>query len=365
MGTARRVLPAGGLTSAHIQPEPMVHSDQRVTFRIAAPEAASVQVVPRGDDNGMGPGPYPMKKEEEGVWRVTIGPVRPGFHYYEFCVDGARCLHPHAEVYWGWGQAVGGVEVPDPELDFYDPKDVPHGELRLHRYHSRITDTLRRVIVYTPPGYDRDGAACPVLYLQHGAGESERCWSWQGKANFILDNLLAEGHARPMLVVMANGYAARPGAADPGRPSREENAFEEVVVKELVPRIDDRYRTVADRQSRAIAGLSMGAGQALRIGLGHPEVFGSVGAFSGGGRDFDPATSYGGVLADPDRAAEQFRLLWLGCGRQDRLYDGARGMHETLEATGIKHGWFECDGAHEWQVWRKCLRQFAPLLFSE
>ncbi|MFO7955936.1 MAG: alpha/beta hydrolase-fold protein [Candidatus Brocadiia bacterium] len=363
MNEEHRTLNAGGITSAQTQPEPTVHPDGRVTFRLEAPEAASVQVVPRGDDNGLGAGPYDMEKGDEGVWTVTIGPVRPGFHYYEYCVDGARCLHPHAEVYWGWGQVVNGADVPDPELDFYDPKDVPHGELRLHRYHSRITDTLRRVIVYTPPGYDDGDADYPVLHLQHGAGESERCWSWQGKANYIMDNLLADDFAVPMLVVMANGYAARAGSDNPGRPSREDNAFEQVVVEELVPRIDERYRTMADRRSRAIAGLSMGAGQALRIGLGHLDVFGSVGAFSGGGRNFDPATSYGGALSDPEEATERLDLLWVGSGRQDSRFEGAQQMHQRLEETGIEHVWFECDGAHEWQVWRKCLRDFAPRLF--
>jgi len=358
-------LRAGGITSAQTQPEPTVHPDRRVTFRIEAPDAGAVQVIPRGDDNGLGAGPFEMEKDEKGVWTVTIGPARPGFHYYELSVDGAHCLHPHAEVYWGWGQVVGGAEVPDPELDFYDPKDVPHGELRLHRYHSRVTDTLRRAIVYTPPGYDDADTDYPVLYLQHGAGESERCWSWQGKANFILDNLIADGDALPMLVVMANGYAARAGAPNPGRPSHEENAFEQVIVNELVPRIDARYRTIADRRSRAIAGLSMGAGQALRIGLGHLDVFGVVGAFSGGGRSFDPATSYDGALSDPAQAAQRLRLLWLGCGRQDRLFEGVQHMHDRLNETGVEHAWFECDGAHEWQVWRKCLHDFAPRIFRD
>jgi enterochelin esterase family protein len=199
-----------------------------------------------------------------------------------------------------------------------------------------------------------------VLYLQHGAGESERAWTWQGRANVILDNLIADGKARPMVVVMENGYAPAPGVEEPGR---QENRFADLVIRELIPRIDSQFRTLADRENRAIAGLSMGAGQALRIGLGNLEKFAHVGAFSGGGRNFDPETSFGGALRDAEQANRRLDLLWIGCGRQESQWAGATAMHAALEQRGVEHVWFECDGTHEWHVWRRSLHDFAPRLF--
>jgi enterochelin esterase family protein len=230
---------------------------------------------------------------------------------------------------------------------------------------SKITGQHRRAYVYTPPGYDRDATArFPVLYLQHGAGENETSWTWQGKANLILDNLIAEGKARPMIVVMDHGYAARAdGSGEAG--ARGNEAFEEVVLKELVPMIDSTYRTRADRRYRAIAGLSMGGGQAMRIGLGNLDKFGSVASFSGAVRNADLKTSFGGALADAKSANEKLKLLWIGCGTEDRLYPAAKALHETLTAAGIRHVWFDGSGSHEWQVWRKHLHDLAPRLFRD
>ena len=340
---------------------PEIHDDLRVTFRVKAPEARKVQVAPRGNDNGLGAGPYDMQRGEGGVWTVTTPPVRPGFCYYELAIDGFRCNDPNSETFFGWGQETSGIEVPDPKLDFYDAKDVPHGEVRALWYHSKATGRLRRAFVYTPPEYDREPQRrYPVLYLQHGAGESERAWSTQGRVNFILDNLLAAGKIRPMLVVMDNGYAAR--SAPTTQRAALASDFEQVMVEDLVPTIDARYRALADREHRAIAGLSMGAMQAIRIGLKHPELFAAIGWFSGAERDFDPATSLGGALADAARANAQWRLLWLGCGRQENPA-GRTDFHEKLAKAGLRHVWFECDGTHEWQVWRKHLHEFAPRLF--
>src|SRR5262249_45047266 len=185
---------------------PRIHSDLRITFRVTAPGAGEVLVAPRGNDSGLGAQPYPMTRGEGGVWTVTTPPVRPGFHYYELVADGFRCPDPNSETFFGWGQQTSGLEVPDPALHFYEARDVPHGEVRGVYYPSKVTEQLRRAFVYTPPGYETSGKRYPVLYLQHGAGESERAWSMQGRANFILDNLLAEGEALPMLVVMDHGY---------------------------------------------------------------------------------------------------------------------------------------------------------------
>ena len=178
-----------------------------------------------------------------------------------------------------------------------------------------------------------------------------------------MDNLIAEGRALPMLVVMERGYASRPGEPDPRWQRGSENLFGRVLLDDLVPMIDGAYRSIADRDHRALAGLSMGAGQAMRIGLANLDVFGSIGALSGGGREFDPKTSFGGVFADANEANEKLDLLWIGCGREDGLFGHAKSLHEALSRHGVEHVWFECDGDHEWHVWRRHLYELAPLLF--
>lgn len=345
---------------------PKIHSDLRVTFRVNAPAAQKAAVAGRGSDGGMnGSTPYEMRKSAEGIWEVTTDPVRPGFHYYELIIDGLRTTDPSSETYFGWAQLTSGLEVPDPALDFYTVKDVPHGEVRIRWYRSKTTGQSRRAYIYTPAEYESKPAArYPVLYLQHGSGENETSWTWQGKANIILDNLIAEREARPMIVVMDSGYAA-PITEAPQTGARGNEAFEEVVIRDLIPEIDANYRTLADRRHRAIAGLSMGGGQALRVGLGNLDKFASIGIFSGATRSFDPKTSFDGVLADGAAANRRLDLFWVGCGTEDRLYPSAKSMHETLTAAGIRHVWFDGAGSHEWQVWRKHLHDFAPRLFKE
>jgi enterochelin esterase family protein len=340
---------------------PRVEPDGRVTFRLKAPTANDVRLAPRGDDNGLGPKPVPMVRAPDGVWTVTVA-ARPGFHYYGLLVDGVLVADPNSRTFFGWAQESSGLEVPDPDAPWAEPRDVPHGELRSLAYASRVTGEERRVIVYTPPGYDDKASArtrYPVLYLQHGSGESERAWAEQGRARVILDDLLADKQAVPMLVVMDNGYAARPGAPA----GRGNEAFGDVVVQDLVPLVDARFRTVAKREARAIAGLSMGAGQALAIGLGHPDTFASIGALSGGFRNFDPKTSFAGALADAAAANAKLRLLWIGIGQQDFGYPGTKAAHEALTAAGIEHVWSEGPGGHEWRVWRRSLHELAARLF--
>jgi enterochelin esterase-like enzyme len=342
---------------------PLIHPDRRVTFRVTAPEAKTVAVAGRAADSGMnGNSPHQMQKRADGTWEVTTGPVRPGFHYYELIIDGHRSTDPASQTYFGWAQQTSGLEVPDPELDFYDARDVPHGEVRVRWYRSKTTGQYRQVHVYTPPGYDSHPTLrYPVLYLQHGAGEDQTGWTRQGKANLIMDNLIAEGKARPMLVVMEQGYAVKAGQPAGGTQGNE--AFGELVIRDLVPMIDSTYRTLDDRHHRAIAGLSMGAGQAMRIGLANLDRFASIGSFSGGSRAFDAKTSYDGVFADSETVNRKLELLWIGCGTGDRLHPGATSLHQALTAAGVRHVWFEGPGSHEWQVWRKHLHDFAPRLF--
>lgn len=350
---------------------PRVDAEGRVTFQLKAPEATRVQLVPGGgSESGFGRDAFDMQRGDDGVWSVTTPPVVPGFHYYWFSVDGLTVNDPGSETFFGWGRQSSGVEVPEAGVDFYDAKDVPHGEVRVFWYHSQVTGKVRRALVYTPPGYDASGDAggqrYPVLYLQHGAGEGERGWTNQGRANFILDNLLASGQARPMIVVMDNGYAARADETA-GRPF-DFGAFEEVLMDELIPKIDAAYCTVADREHRALAGLSMGGMQALQIGLRHLDQFAAIGAFSAPPRgEFDVATAYEGAFADAAAFNGEVRLFWLGAGTAEKRFaEGLQATHEALEKAGIKHVVFESPGtAHEWQTWRRSLHDFAPRLFRE
>jgi enterochelin esterase-like enzyme len=348
---------------------PRIHSDLRITFQVFAPTAQKVQVQPGGNDGGLGKGPYDMTRDEKGVWTVTTPPAQPGLHYYWLLIDGFACNDPSSQTYFGWNKETSGVEVPD-KVDFYEPKNVPQGDVRAHWYFSKTTGLWRRIYVYTPPDYDRNaGARYPVLYLQHGSGENERGWSDQGRVNFILDNLIAAGSAKPMIVVMENGMVAtKAGAATPAQPGAREQrpneAFPEVVIDDLIPMIDAAYRTIPDREHRAIAGLSMGGGQALQIGLGHLDTFAYIGSFSGAIRNFDLKTSYGGVFADAAAANRKLRLLWFGAGLAEPfMHDPAVKIHQALDQAGIHNVFFEDPFAHEWQNWRYDLRDFAPRLF--
>jgi enterochelin esterase family protein len=266
--------------------------------------------------------------------------------------------------------------VPEPGVDFYDAKDVPHGEVRSLWYHSKVTGSLRRAIVYTPPGYDAGpGKRYPALYLQHGAGEDERGWTIQGRANFILDNLIAAGRAVPMIVVMDKGYAETAGSPQapaqsgrPGPPRFDFRGFEEVLLTELIPKIDATYRTFSDREHRAMAGLSMGAMQTLQIAPAHSDTFAYIGAFSPPPvGTFDAKTAANGAFSDPAAFHAKVRLLWLGAGTaEERFHAAVRMMHEGLDQAGVRHVIFESAGtAHEWQTWRRSLHDFAPRLFRD
>jgi len=348
---------------------PRVSPDLRVTFRLKAPNAKSVQVHPGGD--GLGKQNIDLAKGADGAWTVTTDPVVVGFHYYWFIVDGTEMNDPASETYFGWARQTSGIEIPERGVDFYHPKEVPHGEVRVRWYLSKTTGQWRRAYVYTPPGYDRDTRTrYPVLYLQHGSGEDERGWSTQGRVNFILDNLLADAKAKPMLVVMDCGYAVRPGE-QPQPQARaaagQSSPFEEVVINDLIPTIDTNYRTLSDRDHRAMAGLSMGAGQTLNITLRNLDKFSYIGAFSGTIRNFDAKTSYNGVLSDAAVFNKKVHLLWFGVGTAEETLDkAARATHQVLDQAGIKNVLYESPGtAHEWQTWRRDLHEFAPLLFRK
>jgi enterochelin esterase-like enzyme len=364
--------PAG--TNVNNSAYPRIHSDLRVTLRLKAPEAKKVEVV---GNFGLGKGgPWQMQRGEDGVWTVTTPPVIPGFHYYWFGIDGVRANDPASETFFGTGRPTSGIEIPEKGVDFYYPKDVPHGEVRSHWYNSKVTGQARHVLVYTPPGYDADlRQRYPVLYLQHGGGEDETGWVRQGYTNFILDNLIAAGKAKPMMVVMEKGYATKAGAP-PDPPGGKgafgkggASVFEEVVLKDLIGEIDSTYRTIRHREQRAIAGLSMGAGQAMQIGLSHLETFSAIGAFSGVGK-VDPKTAYGGAFADAASFDKKVSVLYLHAGTvglDAGIHKSAESLYQTLEKAGVKNVVFrDAPGlSHEWQTWRYALNDFAPRLFQQ
>ena len=355
---------------------PRLHGDGSVEFRVKADQAKQVQLLME-----LGQSTYEMVKGEDGYWKVTTKPLLPGFHYYGISVDGFDSNDPGSRVFFAARKEVSGLEVPGPESDFFAVKDVPHGTVRSEWYFSKTTGQTRRIFVYTPPGYDQGTSRYPVLYLQHGYGEDEAGWSEQGHENFILDNLIAARKAKPMIIVNENGMTGvhfqpppppRPGSS-PAPPPRTVSHFfmderyarvDRVISADLIPYIDGHFRTMPDREHRALAGLSMGGAQALRIGLNHLDQFAYLGAFSPAIAITDTTKDYGGALADPAKINQQLHLLWIGIGSDDFLLGPVKRSHEVLEKAGIKHVWIESSGAHVWTVWRKYLADFAPRLFQ-
>ena len=346
--------------------EPEVRTDRTVTFRIEAPNADQVQIDVKGKTSDANDAkPFAMTKNSDGTWTYTTEPLDPGFHYYFVLLDGYRCADSTNPLYFGWQRPTNGVEVPDPELDIYLPRRVPRGELRVRPYYSELTQAWREAYVYTPPGYEQDanlGTKYPVLYLQHGAGENQTSWSNQGRANVIMDNLLAEGRCAPMIVVMDHGYAASPQNSGAGTPDR--GRFAQVVTQELIPTIESHYRTIADPQHRAIAGLSMGGGQAVAIGFANLDTFAYIGVFSGAVRGLGNQPD-GSPPPDATIINQKLRLFWIGCGTEDFLFARCQALHESLAEQGIQHEYFTHTDTHEWQAWRRHLSIFAPKLFRE
>ncbi len=360
---------------------PQVDGSGRVLVRIKAPEATSVRV-------NFWSGPkMPMEKQSDGFWTVTTPPQAPGLHYYTLIIDGAEVADPGSHSFFGGSKDASAVEVPEPGSTYYLPEDVPHGMVREIWYNSKVTGTWRHALVYTPPNYDtQTNVRYPVLYLQHGGGEDETGWTKQGKANFILDNLIAAGRCKPMLIVMAYGYARHAGYSAPdltgkgfGSPEMRQamqemmSAFDDDLTQVLIPFIDANFRTLTDRDHRAMAGLSMGGMQTFQITFNHLDMFSYIGGFSGAGgaflfgEKFDPKTAYNGALADPAAFAKRVHLLWLGVGTEEpeRMRAGLLEFHKSLDDAGIKHVFYESPGtAHEWQTWRRDLNDFAPRLFQ-
>lgn len=350
---------------AQLMKEPEVDNQNRVTFTVYAPNAKEVKVVNQSDEMALGAAEYNLTKGKDDTWTVTTKPCRPGLHYYNLSIDGFECADPNSQLYFGWARWSSCVEIADKRSTFYLPKDTPKGDIIVHWYQSKVTGNTRKCLIYTPPCYrDKNNKRYPVLYLQHGSGESELAWTMQGKVNFILDNLIAESKAVPMIIVMDNGYAPAPYATNKYRPSGDENKFEELLLRDLIPEIDSKYRTIDSRESRGLAGLSMGAGQAQRIGFNNLDVFATIGAFSGGMRTFDIDNTYSGVFKNSKLFNDKVKLYWIGCGNLDTAFENLKKFHNSLTDHGINHIWHEMDGSHEWQVWRNHIYEFAQKIFK-
>jgi enterochelin esterase family protein len=371
-------------------------------FRVAAPDAQKVRVR-------VGAG-FDMAKEADGLWYATTTPLVEGFHYYMLTIDGASVSDPATQTFFGSGAWSSAIEIPAADADFYSHKDVPHGVVRDQWYFSTVTQQWRRCMIYTPPDYDTNTKArYPVLYLLHGWGENELGWTFQGHVDQIMDNLIAAGKAKPMLIVMDNLNAVKPGedgtiynargvltqavpqpqpppgappaapAAGPGAPRpaggaaparpmfRLSTTFTEMMFTDLIPMVEKSYRVAPGRENRAMAGLSMGGMQTFTTGLQNLDKFAYLGGFSGncgsfGGGAFDPKTSCGGAFADAAAFNKQVKVLFLSTGSVEG--PRVKQFSDELTQAGINNVYFESPGtAHEWLSWRRALADFAPRLF--
>ncbi len=346
---------------------PMVNSEGRVRVQISAPNATQVQL----DISAV---KYDLTKDENGVWIGESAPQDEGFHYYQLWIDGAAVPDPGSLYFYGASRWGSGIEIPAKDQDFYAMKNVPHGQVREHPYYSKTSNSMRRCFVYTPPGYSKEtNKRYPVLYLQHGGGEDETGWSNQGRANLIMDNLIAEGRSVPFIIVMDNGTWTMPRpqrnreeGERPGQwpPQGWADGFMNTLLKDIIPMIDANYRTLTDPEYRAMAGLSMGGMQTRVIALANPDVFSYVGLFSGGSISTEDVNNAPGF-------EENIKLVFISYGSRE-LENQRRGPWgdpkentEKLKEAGMNtHFYVSPKTAHEWQSWRRSLYQFAPLLFK-
>jgi enterochelin esterase-like enzyme len=350
--------------SAQVIVSPEVQADRCVTFRLKALNAKEVTLRCEGTKGG------PMQKDTQGVWSLTTEPMEPDIYAYSFSVDGVKVIDPaNPLLKYNLLDTVSQVHVPGPATLAWEINDVPHGVIHRHLYRSAIVGDERPFVVYTPPGYDPAAPQrYPVLYLLHGYSDAEDAWVSVGRANIILDNLIARGRARPMLVVMPLGYGNKEvigggwaGLRNTAVWQDSITKFGEALVKEVIPQVEKAYRVNPDANARAIAGLSMGGCQSLLFGLNAPDRFTWIGAFSSGGLPPDFAGPFSTVN---ESLNSRLHLLWIGCGRQDGLIGVNQKLVEWLKSKGVKLTWVETPGTHSFTLWRRYLADLLPLLFQ-
>lgn len=338
---------------------PRIIPGSRVLFSIKAPDAQKVQI-----DLGK---KYDLVKGENDVWEVTTDSISEGFHYYSLLIDGVSVADPASETFYGMGRMASGIEIPFSGDGYYALKDVPHGDVRMKRYYSPVTGSWRSVYIYTPPGYDVNTAEkYPVLYILHGGGEDERGWATQGKTDLIVDNLIAEKKAKPMLVVMMDGNMGTGGIANFGEQSLRmfENELKEVVI----PFVEKNYRTATGAKDRALAGLSMGGLQTLHTGVRNTNLFAYLGVFSSGWWANQPKLSephYDFMKNNAVMINNNLKSLWIAMGgKEDIAHDNCKIMLSRFDEMGIKYAYSEYPGGHTWPVWRNNLYRFSQILFK-
>ena len=343
---------------------PRVLADNSVMFRVNAPQAQSVQI----DLCGV---KYDMTKSD-GAWTVTTKPQVPGFHYYFLIVDGVSVADPASQTFYGCSRWSSAIEIPEKGMEVFEVQDVPHGEVRTIYYYSKVEESWRPLMVYTPAGYNESRQLYPVVYIQHGGGEDHRGWMEQGRTAQIMDNLIAAGKAVPMIVVSSNSNVqARNGGMGGGYSWQGMQTFRNEMIDNIIPFVEKTYRVRKDRKNRAMCGLSMGGGQSFYIGLRDPDVFANVGVFStgmfggiSGASNFDLETEVPGILSDTKTFNKQFDVFFLSCGEQDPRIQYTRTIVQKMRDGGVDVRFNSYPGDHEWQVWRKSLHEFAQYLFK-
>jgi len=363
---------------------PEVHADKSVTLRYRAPNAKAVTLI--GELDGK---TYPMTKNDNGIWEVKIGPLAPDVYNYQFNIDGIVTMDPtNPSVKLGFGAfpPASMFEIPGDEFD--DAREVPHGTVRVETYHSKTLGVPRTLWIYTPPGYERGNTRYPVFYLLHGAGNIDSSWMLTGRANYIMDNLIAEGKAKPMIIVNPLGYArmgigtgperpvigaappSTPGAAPAAAPGRGRGgpgggpgggAFGKDLLDDVIPFVEAKFRTLKDPANRALGGLSMGGGHTVAIGFPNTKLFSHLVVMSAGAAN--PEETYPDFFKNADLVNKQLKLLWVGVGKDDFALNGSKTLDAALTKNNIKHTFRITEGRHEWVVWRHHLREVAPLMF--
>ena len=390
-GFQREQFPEGSyspVTNININGYPRVLSDNRVMFRVNAPQAQNVQIDLCGTK-------YDMNKSDNGAWTVTTNPQVPGYHYYSLVVDGVSTADPASQSFYGCSRWSSAIEIKEAGMDVFEVQDVPHGEVRTVYYYSKVDESWRPLMVYTPAGYNESKQDYPVVYIQHGGGEDHRGWMEQGRTAQIMDNLIAADKAVPMIVVSSNSNVrSRNGRSSEGRQVRLDGrvvtdegkanggfgggyswqgmqAFRSEMIENIIPFVEKNYRVKKDRKNRAMCGLSMGGGQSFYIGLRDPEVFANVGVFSTGmfggiqgASNFDLEKEVPGILTDTKTFNKQFDVFFMSCGEQDPRIEYTRNIVKKMRDGGVEVKFNSYPGDHEWQVWRKSLHEFAQYLFK-
>lgn len=367
-GFRRESFPEGSyspVTNINRNGYPRVLKDNSVMFRVNAPQAQLVQI-------DLGGKKYDMQKGEGGSWTVTTSPQVPGYHYYSLVVDGVSVADPASQTFYGCSRWSSAIEIKEAGMDDFEVRDVKHGEVRTVYYFSKVDGAWRPLMVYTPAGYNESNESYPVVYIQHGGGEDHRGWMEQGRTAQIMDNLIAAGKAKPMIVVSSNSNVqSRNGGFGGGYSWQGMQTFRSELLENVIPFVEKTYRVKKDRKSRAMCGLSMGGGQSFYIGLRDPEVFANVGVFSTGmfggiqgASNFDLEKEVPGMLTDTKTFNQQFDVFFVSCGEQDPRIEYTRNIVKKMRDGGVEVKFNSYPGDHEWQVWRKSLHEFAQYLFK-